>query len=79
MASPLADAVMQGMIQSMNPNAAMEQQALSSFLKTQDKKLKVETAKAVKEIGQLLMDAVKDQAEPAVIIAYKTILEDLVA
>lgn len=75
----LAEAVMQGMIASMQPNAAMEHEALASYLKAQDKKVKVETAKAVQQIGQLLTDAIKAQAEPAVIIAYKKILEDLVA
>lgn len=78
MASPFAEAIVQSMVASMDPTVAMQRDAMQSYVDRQAKELKVEKAKAIAEVGQLLSSC-NDKTEPAVKEAYRAILRQLAA
>ena len=76
--SNFADAIMQSMIASMDPNVAMQRDAMQGYLAQQQNVLVLEKGRTVTQINELLDKAIKSQADEAVISTYRKLLATLV-
>jgi hypothetical protein len=74
-----ADAIMQNMVSSLDPNAVASRQAMLEFVKTQKIEANVKKASAITEIGTLLQKAKDEGADSVVIASYQKLMTQLVA
>jgi hypothetical protein len=74
-----ADAIMQNMVSSLDPNAVASRQAMLEFVKTQKIEANVKKAAAITEIGALLTKAKDEGADSVVIASYQKLMSQLVA
>lgn len=76
MASPFADAVLQSMIASMDPNIAMQRDAMQGYLQNQQAQLAIVKANTVREINELL-NKCDSNTDPVVVDTYRKLLGSL--
>ena len=75
MATPFAEAIMQSMVQSMDPTIAMQRDAMQGYLAQQQNVLVLEKAKTAAAVAELLDKC--QSSEPAVKETYRRLLYTL--
>lgn len=75
--SSLSEAVMSGVIASMDPTVAMQRDAITGFVDQQRSHLLETKAKAVENIGALLHKAISEGQDQVIITSYQKLLAQL--
>lgn len=79
MSSPFVDVIMARVMSAGDPNAAMERDAVQSYVKAQNDQNLVAKSDCVEKIGDKLALAIENKLDTTIITAYQKLLAQLTA